>query len=333
MRTFAFLAAALFAAGSSAADDPFELMSREGRFSAAFPADPAKTVSEIQLKTGAKISIIRHAAVFKKAEYAVAYNDYPKGTIVAKPQDVLKGVRDGNVGDGTLDEEKSGVFGPRKLPMRSFTYTRGTLHYRNLIVLDDHRLYQAMIVAESEGRLADETAEAFYKAFKIAGDPPPVVKKDKDGNFVSKEGRYSIAFPDTPKPQMNEVPLAGTDKKITVHNQVVEVGKSLAMIVAYNDYPAGVLSPDAQDVLQGVRDGNMGPEGKLLEETKGTFGPKKLPMREITFTKNNIHFRSRIILDGTRLYQVMIVAEDAKSLTNDAAKKYFDSFKLLPVDD
>jgi len=332
MRAFAFISMALFAA-SAAADDPFELTTREGRFSAAFPADPVKTTNEVTLKSGSKTAIVRYAAVHKKAEYGIAFNDYPKGTLAAKAQDVLKGVRDGNIGDGSLDEEKTGVFGARKLPMRSFTYTRDKLHYRNLIVLDDHRLYQAMIAAESEDRLTDETAEAFYKAFKIAGDPPPIVKKDKDGNFVSRAGRYSVAFPDTPKAQTSEVPLMGTDKKITVHNQVVEVGKTAALIVAFNDYPVGVLSPDAQDTLQGVRDGNMAPNGKLLEESKGTFGPKKLPMREITFTKGNIHFRSRIILDGTRLYQVMIVAEDAKTLTNDAAKKYLDSFKILPVDD
>ena len=333
MRTLAFLFLSVFAA-SAGADEPFELTTREGRFSAAFPADPVKATNVTPLKGGGgKVTVVTYTAEFKKAAYTIAFNDYPKGGLAAKPQDVLKGVRDGNIGDGTLEEEKTGVFGPRKLPMRAFTYSRGNLHYRNLIVLDDHRLYQALIVAESEERLADETAEAFYKAFKIAGNPPPIAKKDKDGNFISKAGRYSIAFPDTPKEQMTEVPLMGTDKKITVHNQVVEVGKTAALIVAYNDYPAGVLSPDPQDTLQGVRDGNMAPNGELLAESKGTFGPKKLPMREITFTKGKVHFRSRIILDGTRLYQVMIVAEDEKTLTNEAAKKYFDSFKILPQDD
>lgn len=331
MRTIAFASLVLFAA-TAVADDPFELTSRDGRFTAAFPADPVKTATKTPLKGGGEVTVTSFTAEYKKAAYTIAFNDYAKGSLAPKAQDVLKGVRDGNIGSGTLDEEKTGMFGKRKLPMRAFTFTRDKLHYRNLIVLDDHRLYQVMVVAEAEERLTDETAEAFYKAFEITG-APAVVAKNKDGDFVSKDGRYSIAFPAAPKEQKNMVPLAGTDKMITVHNQVVEVGKTVAMIVAHNDYPAGVLSPDPQDVLQGVRDGNMGPEGKLIDEKKGTFGPKKLPMREFTFTKNKVHFRSRIVLDGTRLYQVMIVAEDEKSLTNEAAKKYFDSFKILPVDD
>jgi|GEM_PF-1872081 len=334
MRALAF-ACLVLASAPVAADDPFELTSRDGRFKAAFPADPKKETSDVPLKGGGKTVITRHTAEVKNTAYFVAYNDYPIGSIAPKAQDSLKGVRDGNIGAGTLDEEKVGVFGDRKLPMRAFTFHKDKLFARNLIVLDGQRLYQVMITTEDEKKLTDETAEAFYKAFQITGGAPAAAApvKDKDGNFVSKAGRYSVAFPGTPKEQKTMVPLPGTDKQITVTNQVVEVGKTAALIVAYNDYPAGVLSPEPQDVLQGVRDGNMGADGKLKEETKGAFGPKKLPMREFTFTKGAIQFRSRIILDGTRLYQIMIVAEDAKTLTNDAAKKYFDSFKILPVDD
>jgi hypothetical protein len=157
---------------------------------------------------------------------------------------------------------------------------------------------------------------------------------DDDKAFVlkSKDGRFSVTFPGKPTESTKQVPLKGTDQEITVKNHVLEVGKS-AFIVAYNEYPAGVLAPKGQDVLKGVRDGNMGGGGKLVMEKIGTFGPNKLPMREVTFTKDKLHFRNKIILDGTRLYQVMIVSESANSLTNDAAKAYYESFKIIPRED
>lgn len=144
----------------------------------------------------------------------------------------------------------------------------------------------------------------------------------------SEKGRFTAKFPSKPTESKQEVPLAGTDKKILVVNNVVEVGTSAAYIVAYNDYPEGVLAPKAQDVLAGVRDGNMGAEGKLVEEKTGTFGDDKLPMREFTFTKGKLHFRNKLVLDGTRLYQVMIVADNEKALTAASAKAFYDSFSL-----
>jgi len=51
-------------------------------------------------------------------------------------------------------------------------------------------------------------------------------------------------------------------------------------------------------------------------------------MREFTFTKGKIHFRNKLVLDGTRLYQVMIVADNEKALTAASAKAFYDSFSI-----
>ncbi len=154
----------------------------------------------------------------------------------------------------------------------------------------------------------------------------------KEFELKSKDGRFSITFPGKPTEKTSEVPLKGSDQKVSVTNHVLEVGKS-AYIVAYNDYPKGVLAPNGQDVLKGVRDGNMGTTGELVTQKVGTFGTKKLPMREFTFTKDKLHFRNMLILDGTRLYQVMIVSDSAKSLTSDTAKEFYESFKLKARED
>ena len=179
-------------------------------------------------------------------------------------------------------------------------------------------------------RLLAASALMLFAVSAQADEPKPF-------DLKSKDGRFTVTFPSKPMETTQKVPLAGTDKEITVTNHVVEVGKGAAFIVAYNDYPEGVLAPEPQDTLKGVRDGNMGPNAKLGQDKEGTFGPNKLPMREITFTKNSkddkgnditLHFRNKLILDGTRLYQVMIVADNAKTLTNDTAKTYYESFKL-----
>jgi len=150
----------------------------------------------------------------------------------------------------------------------------------------------------------------------------------KPFELKSKDGKFTVTFPGKPMETTQKVPLKGTDKQIVVTNNVVEVGKSAAYIVAYNDYPSGVLAADGKKVLEGVRDGNMGKDAEIVEDKAGTFGDAKLPMREFTFTKNKLHFRNKLILDGNRLYQIMIVADNEKALTGDMAKKYYDSFSL-----
>lgn len=162
---------------------------------------------------------------------------------------------------------------------------------------------------------------ALFACTAVAQDAKPYELKSKDGKFT-------VTFPGKPMESVQKVPLKGTDKQIVVTNNVVEVGKGAAYIVAYNDYPAGILAADGKKVLEGVRDGNMGKDAELVEDKVGTFGDAKLPMREFTFTKNKLHFRNKLILDGNRLYQVMIVADNEKELTSETAKKYYESFSL-----
>lgn len=150
----------------------------------------------------------------------------------------------------------------------------------------------------------------------------------KPYELKSKDGKFTVVFPAKPAESSQKVPLKGTDKEIVVTNNVVEVGKSAAYIVAYNDYPAGVLGADGKKALEGVRDGNMGANSKLLEDKSGTYGDAKLPMREFTFTKMNLFFRNKLILDGNRLYQIMVVSDNEKELTSETAKKYYESFAL-----
>jgi hypothetical protein len=118
---------------------------------------------------------------------------------------------------------------------------------------------------------------------------------------------------------------------VTITQFTVEIEKS-AYVVAVNDYTPGTLAADPQVVLEGVRNGNLGKDGQLLDEDekRTEFGPDKLPMRTFTFKKDNLFFRNLIVLDGSRLYQVMVVSETEKPLTGPEAKQLYESFKILP---
>lgn len=165
---------------------------------------------------------------------------------------------------------------------------------------------------------------AFAFAPGFADEPR---SKTKSVDYASKDGRYSVTFPGTPKEEKSKVEVGGSD--VIIVRQGVDLG-DVYYTVAYNDYKPGVLDPDPKKVLEGVRNGNIG-EGQLLteDEKRTTFGPKKLPMREFTFVKDKLYFRNLIILDGDRLYQVMIVATSEKALTTPEAKKMYESFKLV----
>ena len=158
-------------------------------------------------------------------------------------------------------------------------------------------------------------------AFGSAAEEP----KAKPVEFASKEGKFTVTFPDKPKSGKNKIPVGDTE--VTIYRETLEF-EGCAFIVAYNDYPEGTLDPKPQTVLENVRNGNLGETGKIIDETIGKFGPDKLPMREFTFSKDKVFYRNRLVLDGDRLYQVMVVAEKEKDLTTAVADKLFDSFIL-----
>ena len=162
----------------------------------------------------------------------------------------------------------------------------------------------------------------FATAIGSAADEP--VKPGKI-EVVSKDGKYTVNFPAKPKATTNKIPIG--DKEVEIFSQTAEFD-GCAFVVAFNDYPEGFLDPKPQTVLENVRNGNVGESGKVIEETTGKFGPDKLPMREFTFSKDKVFYRNRLVLDGDRLYQVMVVAEKEKDLTTAVADKLFDSFIL-----
>ncbi|MBL8824323.1 MAG: hypothetical protein JNJ77_17180 [Planctomycetia bacterium] len=142
----------------------------------------------------------------------------------------------------------------------------------------------------------------------------------------SKEGKYKVEFPGKPMTQNQK---ANTELgEITIVLDVVAIGQNMAFIVSYNDYPEAITNADPITVLNGVRDGNKGKDGEIIEDRADVFGPDKIPCKRVYIKKpNDLYMKNLMIMKGTRLYQVMVVAKKP-AIESDAINKYYKSFEL-----
>lgn len=299
--------------------------SDEGKFTASFPSK-TKRLATKETVNEKSVSAVSIYATDSEATYSVVFRDFPAGALDAKPATALRTVQEFVVGQAAVDEAKAGEFGPDKLPMRQFTYSEPKLFFRTQIVMNKSRVYEISVKSPVEKDLAGPAANALFAEFKLTTGTTVAAGPEE---FTSKDGLFTVALPGKPKRESSKVAVG--DDFIQVHRETQEVD-GVAYVIAFNDYPAGSLDPDGKKVLEGVRNGNVG-EGTVDEDTAGTFGKEKYPMREFTFTKDKLYFRNRIILVKDRLYQVMVVAEKEEGLKAPAVKRMYDTFKLTKKED
>lgn len=147
----------------------------------------------------------------------------------------------------------------------------------------------------------------------------------RDGEkFASKDGRFAATFPGEPKVSTNKA--GATELTITI----VEKDKT-GFAVIYSDIPADALKAAGADkVLEGGEKGllaNLKVTAKTSE--KGTFkaGDKEHPTRAFVAEKGDKHFRVKLVLADTRLYQILVIGE--KDVVNGkAADEFVKSFEL-----
>ena len=144
--------------------------------------------------------------------------------------------------------------------------------------------------------------------------------------FTNKEGRFSVLFPGKPQTQKQKTPTAAGDIEFTMN--LVAIGNDAAFIVSFNDYPVAVKNADANKILEGVRDGNKGQDGEILDDDAIKFGPDKLPARSILIKKSNgTYMKNMMILKGIRLYQVMVVGKKS-IIESKEVEKFYKSFEV-----
>ena len=132
-------------------------------------------------------------------------------------------------------------------------------------------------------------------------------------------------MPGTPKPSTSEISIPGG--KTTLTMATVEVGKDVAFMVMYNDYPPDVSKVKPEDILKGCANGLKTKDRSVVSETDITLGDAKYPGKEVQVFKGTTYLNARIYLVGNRLYQIMVIG--AKDVVNNAeATAFFNSFEV-----
>jgi hypothetical protein len=140
--------------------------------------------------------------------------------------------------------------------------------------------------------------------------------------YESKEGKYAVGFPGTPK---TETKKSGA---VDLNISIVEKGSG-GFAVIYSDMPAEVVkAAKPKDLLDGGEKGLVDNfKAKVSSSKNVEFGKQKYPAREILAEKEEIHLRITIILADNRLYQVFVVGP--KELTGGKeADEFFKSFEI-----
>jgi hypothetical protein len=143
--------------------------------------------------------------------------------------------------------------------------------------------------------------------------------------FASKEGRFKLLMPGTPK--QYKLDTESDFGKGVLHINTVEAGETMYG-TNYCDFPAEVKKAPLKQVYDSSRDGAVANlEGKLASEKDIKLG--EYPGREIRIevAGGKKLFRARVYLVDQRLYQVVVFGTK-ETATSKEADKFLDSFKL-----
>lgn len=150
-----------------------------------------------------------------------------------------------------------------------------------------------------------------------------------DEKYTSATGKYTATFPSAPKefstPDADVNPGMGKYKYFSAS---LELNKDVAMMVMYHDYPQGVLKDEAQIVLERVKEGSKGEKGRVVEDREIALGTDKVPGRAFIINQGAYHYRARIFLKDSRLYQVIVVGKTKDDVATPVADKFMDSFEI-----
>ncbi|MFT3836117.1 MAG: hypothetical protein QM723_03855 [Myxococcaceae bacterium] len=138
--------------------------------------------------------------------------------------------------------------------------------------------------------------------------------------FADPDAGFSVMFPGAPDRADHTQIVHGAPTVTHVYTSDTE---KVGYAVSWSDHPeAAGTTPEVR--LQAARDSALGP-AKPVNETTGKLEGK--PMRRVTFEKDGARVTLQLVLDGSRLYQAMVIrpaGEDHET----AANTFLDSFAL-----
>jgi hypothetical protein len=157
---------------------------------------------------------------------------------------------------------------------------------------------------------------------------PAVGDAEEWKTYSSKDGRFSVLMPGKPQEQTQNVKTP--DGKLALHLLVSAVALDRVVYVSYSDYPAKSVESKQEAFLDGTVKGNVNSlKGKLVTEKKIAVGKGKRPGRDvlIDLPDKKQMYRSRIVLSGNRLFQVVALGSE-EFVKGKEVGEYLDSFKV-----
>jgi hypothetical protein len=148
----------------------------------------------------------------------------------------------------------------------------------------------------------------------------------QDKRYESKEGKFSISFPGTPKTESKKV------GDVTINTTALDA-KGLAYMVIYSDLPAeAVKASKPEEILDNGEKGLVTSfKAKVTKSQPTTFGGAKYPARLVTadikVDATTLKLRLLIVLANNRVYQVLVLG-NADGVGGRAADQFLESLEI-----
>jgi hypothetical protein len=149
--------------------------------------------------------------------------------------------------------------------------------------------------------------------------------------FESRNGKFRALMPRDRDIDQKELATGPGGVQAVPVTTIRSVGPSKGVYaVSYADYPETFRSVPARNLLDGVRDGLKGTDGKVVkdEETVLGTGDTKVIGREFRIEAGKNAIRARVFYVGNRLYQVMVTGT-MSAVDEKHADDFLRSFELI----
>lgn len=149
---------------------------------------------------------------------------------------------------------------------------------------------------------------------------------DKEG-YILKRKRFELTFPGKPSESSDVVPTDVGDIDMT--SFLYEVSPQEVWMLAYSDYPPKYVDgSNSEELLQGGKNGAMESLGIYNTDTDKNVDVQGNPGLEFSATNGTYFVNYKMVLVGSRLYQVAIL-KDGKYTDKKKVKNFFKSFKVI----
>jgi len=149
---------------------------------------------------------------------------------------------------------------------------------------------------------------------------PKGPKADKLEPYESVAGKFRVLLPGNPEETRTLLATAVGPVRVTTIRGAVH--RELMLSVSFADYPDAFVRASPERIYDSIRDKLKGLDGRIEQEQDLESG------REFRVVAGRNRIRCRVLLIGSRLYQIMATGT-AEAVQGPTIATFFDSFQIL----